>query len=298
MKLLRYIKYGCFLALTSLTGCCAVCPFVMGEMISSTVCCVLCRVHMSASELFDPATAALLEDIRQGNEAHAREALAGGLSLNIQGKEGVTPLTWLLLETRNKKAVRLGLKLGADPNFKNNYGSSAITLVSGFKDSEWLRMMLDAGGNPNGPGGGGETPLFVASRVQHWENMELLLARGADINHQVANYSNRTALLYAAYGNKYETVYWLMEHGARTDIYDKAGANLAELVYDSELIMQTNAPSYPWLLKVKHVLEQQGTTFPPPSWQERKRKSELNRANKLSASRKYIPLDNSVLYRI
>ena len=268
MRLLRYIKYGCFFALTSLTGCCAVCPFVMGEMISSTICCALCRVHMTASELFDPATAALLEDIRQGNEAHAREALAGGLSLNIQGKEGVTPLTWLLLETRNKKAVRLGLKLGADPNFKNNYGSSATTLVSGFKDSEWLRMMLDAGGNPDGPGGGNKTPLFEAIAAENWDNLKLLVERGADINQQIDHYMNETALLYAADGNQYEMVYWLIEHGARTDIYDNSGANLAWLLYDSESIMPKTAPAYPWLLKVKHVLEQQGTTFPPPSPQE------------------------------
>lgn len=249
VKLSIGMKWGCFLTSMLLTAC-------------NTI----GRQHLDADKIFDPATAALLEDIRNGNEIHARKALAGGLSLNIQGKEGITPLEWLIIETRDKEAIRLGLALGANPNFKDGDGDAVINIVSGFKDHEWLLIMLDSGSDPNILGSNGQPPLFGAITEDRREGMTLLLARGADIN--AHDTLGRNSALYAAYLNKYETVYWLITHGACSNEYDDIGANLAWNVYFSETIMSKTVPAYPWLLKVKHVLEQQGTTFPPPSPQE------------------------------
>ncbi|MCG8707621.1 hypothetical protein JHU04_000810 [Brenneria sp. 4F2] len=259
MRGVKYIKWGWIFIASLLTAC------------------TLGGRSMDAKALFDPATAALLENIYRGNELKAREALARGVKLNVQGKEGVTPLQWLILETRDQKAVVLGLTLGADPNFKNGNGTAAVNMVSGFEDPNWLRIILDAGGDPNLLGGGGQPPIFGAINEERWDNLNLLLARGADINLQ--DKMNMNSALYAAYLNQYEVVYWLLEHGAKIDTYDKVGVSLAWNVYDSESIMSKDAPQRPWLMKVKQALEQKGIRFPPTSPQEVRARWEEEKAN-------------------
>ncbi len=218
---------------------------------------------MQASELFQPPMATLLQTIRKGDEAEARRQLAQGLNLNIQGKEGITPLLWLIYETQDKDAVRLALKLGADPNYKDGSGDSAVNRVSGARDPDWLRIVLDAGGNPNSIGRLGQPALFSAINESRWDDIKLLVERGADLNLEDAQ--KRNSALYAAYINEYETVYWLIEHGAKVDTYSATGGSLAWRVHDSLSIVANNSPNYSWLLKVKQQLQQRGIKFPPLS---------------------------------
>ncbi|WP_023639303.1 ankyrin repeat domain-containing protein [Dickeya zeae] len=218
---------------------------------------------MQASELFQPPMATLLQTIRKGDEAEARRQLAQGLNLNIQGKEGITPLLWLIYETQDKNAVRLALKLGADPNYKDGSGDSAVNRVSGVRDPDWLRIVLDAGGNPNSIGRLGQPALFSAIGEERWADIKLLVERGADVN--LVDGQKTTSAHYAAYLNKYDIAYWLIEHGAKVDTYSATGGSLAWRVHESLSIMAQNSPQYPWLLKVKQQLQQRGIKFPPLS---------------------------------
>ncbi|WP_038910663.1 ankyrin repeat domain-containing protein [Dickeya dadantii] len=218
---------------------------------------------MQASELFQPPMAALLQTIRKGDEAEARRQLAQGLNLNIQGKEGITPLLWLIYETQDKNAVRLALKLGADPNYKDGSGDSAVNRVSGVRDPDWLRIVLDAGGNPNAIGRLEQPALFSAIGEERWADIKLLVERGADIN--LKDSLDRNSVLYAGYLNKYEIAYWLIEKGADITIYDATGSNMAWTVEDSLSVMPHNAASYPWGIKVRELLQQRGIKFPPLS---------------------------------
>ncbi|KHN62592.1 ankyrin [Dickeya fangzhongdai] len=218
---------------------------------------------MQASELFQPPMATLLQTIRKGDEAEARRQLAQGLHLNIQGKEGITPLLWLIYETQDKDALRLALKLGADPNYKDGSGDSAVNRVSGVRDPDWLRIVLDAGGNPNAIGRLEQPALFSAIGEERWADIKLLVERGADIN--LVDGQKTTSAHYAAYLNKYEIVYWLIERGAKVDTYSATGGSLAWRVHESLSIMAQSSPQYPWLLKVKQQLQQRGIKFPPLS---------------------------------
>ncbi|RKO75228.1 hypothetical protein C5E04_23540 [Pectobacterium parmentieri] len=218
---------------------------------------------MRASELFEPSVVAVLQSIQKGDETAARHQLSQGLNLNIQGKEGVTPLLWLIYETQNKKAVRLALKLGVDPNYKDGFGDSAVNFVAGAKDPDWLHIILDAGGDPNAIGRRGQPAIFSAINEQRWADIKLLVEKGADLN--LADQNKRNSALYAAYVNEYEIVYWLIEQGAKFDTYSASGSSLAWRVHDSLSIMSLKSPHYPWALKVKQQLLDRGVKFPPPS---------------------------------
>ncbi|EHD20420.1 MULTISPECIES: ankyrin repeat domain-containing protein [Brenneria] len=218
---------------------------------------------MQASELFEPPMAALLQSIRNGDEAAAQRQLSQGLDLNIQGKEGITPLLWLVYETQNKKAVRLALKLGANPNYKDGSGDSIVNRVSGVRDPDWLRIVLDAGGDPNSIGRLDQPAIFSAINEERWSDIKLLVERGADVN--LEDGQKRNSAHYAAYLDLYDIVYWLIEQGADTTIRDRTGSDLAFSVEDSLATMSPQSPQYTWALKVKQLLQQRGVKFPPLS---------------------------------
>ncbi|WP_437613278.1 ankyrin repeat domain-containing protein [Erwinia sp. V71] len=221
---------------------------------------------MQIGELFDPPMVTLLQAIRQGDEAQARRLMAEGVDLNTQGKQGITPLLWLIYQTQDKAATRLALTLGANPNYKDGSGDTAVNRVAGVKDPEWLSIILAAGGDPNSIGRQAEPALFNAIREERWANTEMLVERGADVN--LPDGLSRNSALYAAYLNQYDFTWWLIEQGASVKGYDRSGADLSWMVHDSLSIMSPESPRYKTLLKVKHTLEQQGVTFPPPSPKE------------------------------
>ncbi|GKW39913.1 ankyrin repeat domain-containing protein [Pectobacterium carotovorum] len=218
---------------------------------------------MRASELFEPPVVAVLESIQKGDESAARHQLSQGVNLNIHGKEGVTPLLWLIYETKDKNAVTLALKLGVDPNYKDGFGDSAVNSVAGAKDPDWLRIILDAGGDPNAIGRRGQPAIFGAIGEERWADIKLLVERGADVN--LTDEQKTNSAHYAAYLNQYEIAYWLIEQGANINTYSATGASLAWSVEDSLSIMSPKSPHYPWALKVKQLLLDRGVKFPPLS---------------------------------
>ncbi|MBL0910487.1 ankyrin repeat domain-containing protein [Pectobacterium carotovorum] len=218
---------------------------------------------MRASELFEPPVVAVLESIQKGDESAARHQLSQGVNLNIHGKEGVTPLLWLIYETKDKNAVTLALKLGVDPNYKDGFGDSAVNSVAGAKDPDWLRIILDAGGDPNAIGRRGQPAIFGAIGEERWADIKLLVERGADVN--LTDEQKTNSAHYAAYLNQYEIAYWLIEQGANINTYSATGASLAWSVEDSLSIMSPKSPHYPWVLKVKQLLLDRGVKFPPLS---------------------------------
>ncbi|MDD9210317.1 ankyrin repeat domain-containing protein [Aeromonas dhakensis] len=218
---------------------------------------------MQASEFFPAPVVSVLDAIQRGDEATAHRLIEQGVNLNIRDTEppGVTPLLWLVYETKDEKAIQLALKLGADPNFKFGTGGNCVAMVAGSKYPNLLRMMLDAGGDPNSLNGDHEPAIFNAIGEARWTDIKLLVERGADLNLTDGPGSN--SALYGAYINQYEVVYWLLQHGADYRMRDSGGSDLAFSVEDSLSLMDKSSPQYPWALKVKQFLVDKGIKFPP-----------------------------------
>lgn len=216
---------------------------------------------MQASEFFPVPVVSVLDAIQRGDEATARRQIEQGVNLNIQGEEGITPLLWLVYETKDYKAVKLALKMGADPNYKNGFGENIVSSVAGAKFPELLEVALDAGGDPNSLGESDVPAIFNAIGEVRWTNIKLLVERGADLN--LTDGPGRNSALYGAFINQYEVVYWLLQHGADFRQRAAVGADLAYIVEDSLSLMDKSSPQYPWALKVKQFLIDKGVKFPP-----------------------------------
>jgi ankyrin repeat protein len=72
------------------------------------------------------------------------------VSVNARGARGVTPLEFAIGNKHKGAAAEL-IQHKADPNLKDAEGNGAVTLaVNGYaRDPELLRLVLDAGGDPN-----------------------------------------------------------------------------------------------------------------------------------------------------
>ncbi|MFG0835295.1 hypothetical protein ACF8OI_17455 [Aeromonas bivalvium] len=98
---------------------------------------------MQASEFFPAPVVKVLEAIQRGDEAAARRQIEQGVNLNIQGEEGLTPLLWLVYETKDHKIIKrssLLSRLVPTPTIRMGLVKilSALLLVPSFPNC-WKR---------------------------------------------------------------------------------------------------------------------------------------------------------------
>ncbi|WP_413283557.1 ankyrin repeat domain-containing protein [Vibrio sp. MA40-2] len=229
---------------------------------------VMGGTKMKAERFFEPEMVQLLHSIQKNDMSTANQLIAQGVDLNVLGNEGITPLLWFITQTNDLKATKRALELGADPNFQRPNGDNAITFVARNYAPEWLKMLLAAGGDPNSIDRNGHPALFDAIGGENWHNINTLLEYGADVNLKDRNGSN--SALYPAYIMKYEFVYFFLQQGADPFIYSSGGANLAWRVHEviADGIVAPGNVNYPWVMKIKQYLIEQGVQFPPPSPKE------------------------------
>ena len=129
--------------------------------------------------------------------------------------DGSTPLQWAVYNGDVAEARRL-LRAGADVSLANNYGATPMSLAAEVGNTDMLKVLLEAGANVESPNADGQTallpwreratwkprnccwtmaprsmrkrsgadrpPLMWASARRHPEMMQLLIAKGADVN--------------------------------------------------------------------------------------------------------------------
>jgi len=176
----------------------------------------------------------------KGDVAQAKKLLAAGADVKAMNAYGVNAMQ-LAADASNTELIRLLLKAGADPNSPNPDGETALHLVARSGNIEAAKLLLRAGAavDPR-ESFGGQTPLMWAAARRHPEMVELLAAKGADVNarsavrdyQRVATAESRakfldrggfTPLLYAARENCGACVDELLKHKVDVDLPDPSG---------------------------------------------------------------------------
>lgn len=239
----------------------------VGLLLGVLASCGLTGTTMKLTDFFKPEMVELVHAIEKNDEARARTLIGQGLSPNIHGDEGITPLFWLIMQ-KNKAGMRLAIKLGAAPNFADPKGDSPITLTAGGNDDELLLILLEGGGDPNVVNRNGDPAIFGAIGGERLEQIKLLMRFGGDIN--LTNRSGENSALHAAYINRYEMVHYLIEKGVDYAVRNEGRADIAWQVYNglSKNLLNPEYPAYDWALKVKQQLIDRGVKFPPLSPRE------------------------------
>lgn len=167
----------------------------------------------SAADVFGDSEAKMLtQAIQRLDEKAARTLLESGVDINAKGRRRVTPLLFLVTHEETE-AVRLALKLGADPNVSS---------------------------------GSGDTPLYYATKAENWETLLKILVRaGADV--EKASKLTRLRTCYPIerrvfqrirtlfdHGNP-EPLWWLLERGGNVNAQDCRGHTLLQVAYAGHL---------------------------------------------------------------
>jgi hypothetical protein len=98
---------------------------------------------------------------------------------------GWTPLHYAV-QSGNVDSLRLLLDAGADPNGKAPGGQNPLTLaaesLAAKRSAAVIRLLLERGASVHGADMQGETALHKAARAGHLETAKLLIEAGADLH--------------------------------------------------------------------------------------------------------------------
>lgn len=215
--------------------------------------------NMKARDYFtDPHLAELADAADHGDTRAVERAVASGASPNGEGKDGITPLFFVMASSNNKTGLRALLRSGADPNRFTPNRYCPLVLAARSPDPEFLAIMLNGGGNPNLKSPGGEPVLHTAAVDRRWENIDNLLRHGADIN--AVDGGGYTLVMGLADARDYDRLLTFLERGADPRPVARNGASLAKIVTTDRI--RPDSPQAAWREKVLEFLRQRGIVWP------------------------------------
>jgi hypothetical protein len=149
--------------------------------------------RQTAGEYFgnEPQLLAVAEQIVAGDPAAVGVAARAVSDLQAPGRHGTTLLYFAVKRTWEHPAaaavVKELLSAGANPNHTNGQSNSFALAAAVHGPAEVLRVMLEAGGNPNAQDELGRPIVFNNWRLRYHREqqrarLQMLLDRGADVN--------------------------------------------------------------------------------------------------------------------
>ena len=169
----------------------------------------------------------LFEACLMGDEMIVSFLLECGANTNIRDEEERSPLM-CACQSGSIVIVKMLLQNGALQSFKDKTGRSALCHATKHGHRDIVKLFWEIGQvNVDIRDITGRTCLSVAASRSDFEMLDLFLCWGADINCQDKNLT--TPLMVAVINNNFSIVKYLIEHGARIDIYDNIGINVVQL---------------------------------------------------------------------
>jgi uncharacterized protein len=131
---------------------------------------------------------------------------------------------------RGAESVRQLLNIGADVNWTDPDGGTALMAAAAAGDDEAVDLLLKAGANPNAEDHQGHTAYWYSLNCNNWSVAEILARLTADIDNARMPWrknkegkSPELCLIDAAKGKDAEHVKRLLADGVRVDVADEGG---------------------------------------------------------------------------
>ena len=169
-------------------------------------------VWLAPTSLATPAKTTLLEATESGDHAAALRLLAERSDPNAVGPDGTTAIMYAAANN-DLDLVRALIKAGANVKLKNQFGTSALTEAAIVGSAPAIDALLKAGADPNTRNLEGETPLMAVARSGRVEAARRLLDAGADVNAK-EGWGGQSAMMWAAAQSHPEMINLLAARGA------------------------------------------------------------------------------------
>ncbi len=154
----------------------------------------------------------------------------------MEVQQQLNPVNQELLDAAKNgdvKTVEAALVAGADVNYVDNNGDTALTSAALRSHIAIVTVLLDAGANVNQADRLGNTALILAASRGYTNIVRLLLDHNANVNR--VNTYGVTALILAAEHGRTEIVGMLMEHGATIPTGEQL-LNISNLEYAKQVL--------------------------------------------------------------
>ena len=156
----------------------------------------------------------LTDAARAGDQDAVSRLIASGATIDAPEPDGTTALHWAVYNDDIAMTGRL-LDAGANVNAVNRNGATPLTLACTNRGAAVVERLLKAGADVSlAPAGA--PPLLACARAGAVPAVQMLIARGADVNAK-DTWRGQTALMWAASEDHAELIKVLLAGGAEVD---------------------------------------------------------------------------------
>jgi uncharacterized protein len=170
----------------------------------------------------DRAPASLASAVKRGDKTAVHRMLAAKADVNATEPDGTTALHWAA-ESGQLDIVQALLKAGASPTKANRYGVTPLQLAATAGNAPMIEALLAAGADVHATLPEGETVLMTAARTGRVDALRVLLdhvgegGKRADV-HARERWFGETAIAWAAAENHGAAVQLLAARGADVNV--------------------------------------------------------------------------------
>ncbi len=176
------------------------------------------RLTKIRQELESIANKALMEAARRGDIRKVDAALLAGADVNYADEHGNTALTYAS-DGGHEEIVRLLLERRTDVDQAARVRTAALMEAAEYGDTDTVKLLIELGADVNRADRWGSTALTLATERGYAETVKVLVELGAGVNY--ADNEGDTALAAAAIMGYTKIVRLLIEHGAHVNHADK-----------------------------------------------------------------------------
>lgn len=206
-------------------------------------------------------SSALFEAVKQLNDSIANLLIENKAQINVNNRFNLTPLQYsagynllyfnlngennidkdidaFIHHSKANKISEMLINAGADLNVKDIYGFTPIMVATQLNNLELVKILCKAGADLNLASYDGVTPLMYANSMKYAEIARILFRNGAHVDYfSIENNlyflpSPDELLVINADSGNYESVSYLIEHGANPNYSNEEGVNA--LMYASD----------------------------------------------------------------